>query len=305
VKGRFRGGVHWFRSGPWDAATLAEMLSIRFGTARARAERWSALRTFFHAIGSTFIVFDNHENDRAMSELLNHLQGAPVTWVLTARRCLLAGIQIFPVMAPQATTGASAFARVRALTNLLRHSPLALDMADAVVQSGAETVDGLRSWLIGRGVDRICVIEHEDDLPEARLLVDWAWARLGPSERRMLAVLAHSRGDHVDGASLSTLARVRSGAESERALAQLRAWHIVQCPLSDRYTLHAVVRHALSKRTRFSQTRFLRHYLSLLERSPERLDLEQTHLYAAMDHAHAESNMGWILRIDRLLAKLA
>ena len=46
------------------------------------------------------------------------------------------------------------------------------------------------------------------------------------------------------------------------------------------------------------------HYLDLLERNPDRFDLEQTHLFAAMDFAHASSDLDGALRIDRLLRKL-
>ena len=42
----------------------------------------------------------------------------------------------------------------------------------------------------------------------------------------------------------------------------------------------------------------------LIGDAPERLDLEQTHLYAAMDFAHTTSSLDWMLRIDRLLTKL-
>jgi hypothetical protein len=181
---------------------------------------------------------------------------------------------------------------------------LALDVADALVASRATTVSALHDWLVERGVERVRVIEHEDDLPEVSLLLDWIWERLGRGERRMLAVLAHSQGDHVDGDSLVALARIARGPESERAVARLRGWHVIQEPLAGRYTVHAVIRYALAKRTRFSQTAFLLHYVALLESAPERLDLEQTHLYAAMDHAQASSNLDWILRIERLLTKL-
>jgi len=43
-----------------------------------------------------------------------------VTWVLTARRCLLSGVSIFPVVAPLATSAATAFPRVAALTRRLQ-----------------------------------------------------------------------------------------------------------------------------------------------------------------------------------------
>jgi hypothetical protein len=304
VSGRFAGGVHWFRSGPWDASTLALMLAVRFGTTRQRRSRTASLRSHLASRGRALIVLDNHENDRAIAALLGDLASVPVVWVLTARRCLLSGVTVFPVTPPHATTQGAAFARVRRLTRLLRHSPLALDIADALVASKATTVDALHAWLLERGVTRVRVIDHEDDLPEVSLLLDWVWEHLGRAERRMLAVLAHSQGDHVDADSLAALARVSRGAASARALANLRDWHVIQEPLSARYTVHAVVRYALAKRTRVSQAAFLRHYVALLESAPERLDLEQTHLYAAMDHAHASSNLDWMLRIDRLLAKL-
>ncbi|HLK38454.1 MAG TPA: hypothetical protein VKU41_16940 [Polyangiaceae bacterium] len=303
VGSRYPGGRHWFRSGPWDVATLGEMLAVRFGTSRARGRRFASLRAFFRARGPTLVVLDNHENDRAVASLLDAMKDAPVDWVITARRCLLAGVYVFPVVAPLATTGVGPFRRVVALTRLLRHNPLALDIADGLVRSAAVTVRALQRWLVDEGVDRVRVVAHEDDLPEVALLVGWAWRRLGVDERRILAVLAHSGGDHVDASSLGVLARVPAPS-LRRALSRLRAWRLVQCPFTDRYALHAVVRHALVGRTRFSPRRLLRHYLSMLEGAPERLDLEQTHLYAAMDHAHATSDLGAMLRIDALLARL-
>ncbi|MCL2449250.1 MAG: hypothetical protein FWD17_09905 [Polyangiaceae bacterium] len=304
VRRRFPGGIHWFRSGPWDASTLEQMLAVRFGTTRDRRARVAELRAFFAARGPALVVLDNHENDRAIASLLGDLGGAPVAWVITARRCLLSGVSLFPVVAPLATSQASAFTRVRRLTRPLRHSPLALAIADALVVSRATGVGALQDWLVSQGVERIRVIDHEDDLPEVALLVDWIWARLGQAERRMLAVLACSNGDHVDLESLATLARVAPGGAARRAVDRLHAWRVVQEPLGGRYTVHAVVRYALAKRTQFSQASFMRHYVTLLESAPERLDLEQTHLYAAMDYAHASSSLPWMLRIDRLLMKL-
>jgi hypothetical protein len=280
------------------------MLAVRFGTTRARRQRIAGLRARLESRGRALVVLDNHENDHAIAALLGDLAPVPVAWVLTARRCLLSGVTVFPVTPPKATTRGTAFARVRRLTGLLRHSPLALDVADALVASNATTVDALHAWLVERGIERVRVIDHEDDLPEVSLLLDWIWEHLGRGERRMLAVLAHSQGDHVDVDSLAALARIPRGAPSSRAIARLRDWHVIQEPLAGRYTVHAVVRYALAKRTRFSQATFLRHYVALLEAAPQRLDLEQTHLYAAMDHAHTSSNLDWMLRIDRLLAKL-
>jgi hypothetical protein len=305
VKSSFPGGIHWFRSGPWDLRTLGEMLAIRFRSARERSRLFRSLRDTFAERGPTLVVLDNHENDRAVASLLNELEDAPVTWVVTARRCLLGGLYVFPVVAPLATTGKSAFPRVRALGTLLRYSPLALSIADGFVRSGAVRVEALRAWLVERGVDRVRVIAHEDDLPEVALLVDWAWPRLTLEERRMLAVLANLEGDHMDAWSVCALARAGGSSKSERALARLRAWNLVQRPLPSRYALHAVVRYAIARRTRFEAGRILEHYVDLLERYPERLDLEQTHLYAAMDYAQGRSDVGFILRVGRLTDSLA
>jgi RpiB/LacA/LacB family sugar-phosphate isomerase len=315
VKRRFPGGIHWFRSGPWDASTLSEMMAIRFGTSRERGRRFASLRRAFAERGPTFVVLDNHENDLAASRVLNELEDTPLTWVVTARRCLLGGIDVFPVVAPLSTSGGAAFPRVRALSTLLRHSPLALAIADGLVGSGAIGVGELRSWLVERGVQRVRPIDHEDDLPEVIALVAWVWPRLDPAERRVLAVLSHTEGDHVDEESLLELARVaktgvpagprkRDARRGGQALGRLRRWRIVDSPLPGRFAVHAVVRYAVSRRTRFEPSRSLTHYLALLERFPERLDLEQTHLYAAMDYAQRVSNLGWMLRIERLLARM-
>ena len=148
----------------------------------------------------------------------------------------------------------------------------------------------------------MCVIDHEDDLPEVSLLVDWAWSRLRPDSRRILGVLSHIEGDHVDVDSLAKLARVGAGAA--RALVPLRDWHLVLEPMPGRYAVHAVVRYAVAGRTSLAPRRAFLHYVSLLERVPERLDLEQTHLFAAMDYAHRSEDLGAMLRIERLLKKL-
>ncbi len=67
---------------------------------------------------------------------------------------------------------------------------------------------------------QVRALEHEDDLPEIALLIDWAWPRLRVEARRALAVLAHMEGDHMDAASLAKLARV---ARLGPALARARA----------------------------------------------------------------------------------
>src|SRR5690606_4802708 len=108
------------------------------------------------------------------------------------------------------------------------------------------------------------------DLPEIALLIEWAWGRLSVEARRALGVLAHVEGDHVDAVSIGKLARV---SQLGPALAELERWHLVQQPLRERYTLHAVVRHAVIRRTKPAPERVFAHYVTLLERHPERLEL--------------------------------
>jgi hypothetical protein len=302
VRRDFVGGIHWFRVGAWDARTLGEMLAVRFGTPRDRHALFPALRRRLSRERPTFVVLDNHEDDRAMARFLDELRHAHVTWVITARRCLLSGVSIFPVTAPLVTQGKAAFPRVARLTGLLRHNPLALDMADALVGSRATSVAALERWLLEGGVDRVRAVSHEDDLPEVTLLVDWAWRRLDHVAKRLLAVLAHVSGDHTAQDSLWALARV--GAAGLAPLNQLRRWHLVQEPFRGRWALHAVVRFALRRRTKVDERRIFEHYLALLEKHPERFDFEQTHLFAAMDFAHASSDLAQALRIERLLRTL-
>ncbi|MDB4993369.1 MAG: hypothetical protein JWM74_801, partial [Myxococcaceae bacterium] len=298
---RFGDRVHWCRVGAWDFRTLAEMLAVRFGTPRDRASLVPSLRRFLMQGGDRLIVLDNHEDDRVMARFLDELGGTPVTFVVTARRCLLSGVLIFPVTAPLVTSGRHAFPRVATLTRLLRWNPLALDIADAIVASerAATTESELGRYLQTAGVDHIKTIAHEDDLPEVALLVAWAWSRLGVRARRMLGVLAHIDGDHMDLASLAELADVRTGIED--AITQLAEWHLVQEPMARRYALHAVVRYAVATRTTADRERVFRHYVTLLEKHPERAAVEQTHLFAALDHAHRSGNVSAILRVEALL----
>jgi len=298
----FEQRASWFRVGSWDFYTLTEMLALRFGVPGGDA-RVARLNAFFARTGPRLIVLDNHEDDRAMARLLDSFARAPVTFVITARRCLLAGVLIFPVTAPLVTAGRSAFPRVARLTRMLRWNPLALDIADGIVASGAASVTELGAFLEQRGVQRVRAIEHEDDLPEIAFLVDWAWRRLSPKSRRILGVLAHIEGDHVDLDSLAKLAQIRGDLSA--ALAPLERWHLVQEPVSQRYTLHAVVRHAVIKRSSLAQELVFEHYVSLLEAQPERLLREQTHLFAAMDHAHRTSNLNAMLRVEALARRLA
>ncbi len=300
---RFERRLHWFRVGAWDYRTLLEMLALRFGTTRDRHHAVEGLRSFLDA-DERLVVLDNHEDDAAMARLLEALSGTKATFVITARRCLLAGVLVFPVTAPLVTSGRTAFPRVAPLTRRLRWSPLALDIADAFVGSGATSVTALARFLDERGIGTVRVIAHEDDLPEVGLLVDWAWEQLSPESKRMLGVLAHIEGDNVDRESLAKLARV-SADDTDAAIASLQRWHLVQEAMPDRYTLHAVVRYAVQKRTKAMHGRVFEHYVRLLERQPERIVAEQTHLFAAMDYAHRTSDMAGLLRVERLLERLS
>jgi hypothetical protein len=296
---RFGGRVHWFRVGAWDPRTLFEMLALRFRTPRERARLVPGLRDFLSR-EERLVFLDNHEDDRATAKLLDTFAGTRASFVLTARRCLLAGVLVFPVTAPLVTEGRAAFPSVARLTRLFRWNPLALDIAEAVVDAGLATAEELERDLVARGLGRVRAVEHEDDVPEVGLLVEFAWERLSADSRRILAVLAHVDGDHVDTASLAKLARVRG--DVHRALGPLRAQRLVQEHFEGRFALHAVVRHAIAKRTSFDPGTLFKHYLGLLEREPERLPWEQTHLFGAMDHAHRTSDMGGMLRVERLLA---
>jgi hypothetical protein len=300
-------GIDWFRVGAWDFRTLAEMLALRYGTSRERSALLPGIRAVLRR-SERLVVLDNHEDDRAMARLLHELSPTQATFVITARRCLLAGVLVFPVTAPLVLSGRAAFPRVARLTRALRWNPLALDIADAIVASRAATVTALERYLEARHVTRVRPIDHEDDLPEVSSLVGWAWERLAGASRRMLAVLAQIEGDHMDRESLGKLARVGHTAVGD-ALSPLRAWHLVQEPMPGRYAVHAVVRYAVvryaaARRMVLPPERAFDHYVSMLERHPGRLDLEQTHLFAAMDHANRKGDLGAMLRIERLLKEL-
>jgi hypothetical protein len=297
----FGGRVDWFRSASWGFYTLSEMLALRFGTGRGEG-RVQRLQEFLATGPQRLIVLDNHENDTAVERLFETFADSQATFVITARRCLLAGVFVFPVVAPLVTSGASAFPRVAGLTRLLRWNPLALDIADGIVKSRAATVKALGDFLRDRGVARVRTLEHEDDLPEIALLIDWAWARLSAAARRTLGVLAHVEGDHVDAMSLGKLARV---TKLGSALAELQRWHLVLEPARERYALHAVVRHAVAKRTKPDADRVFEHYVTMLEKHPERLELEQSNLFAAMEHASRKNDMMALLRIEALARGLS
>jgi hypothetical protein len=299
VRRRYAGGAAWLRVGAWDHRTLLQMLALALGA--ARDPLLDGVRQALCARGPTLIVLDNHENDRALARFLEALDGTPATWLITARRCLLSGVEVYPVIPPLVHARRSPFPAVRALTDVLRWNPLALDMADALVRTRAITAQALRAWLVAAGVGRVQVMAHEDDVVEVRLLCEWAWARLGPRERRMLAVLASCPGDHVDVRSLATLARAGRPATAAAALARLQRWRLVQEPIPGRFALHAVVRYALGTKGTFPAEHFFAHYIALLERHPERFAAEQSHVFAAMDHAQAAGSLEKILRVDALL----
>jgi energy-coupling factor transporter ATP-binding protein EcfA2 len=299
VKHAFPGGIHWFRVGAWDEGTLTGMLALRFGVPLLRSAKRARLRAHLKRRGPSFVVLDNHEDDRAIATLLDELRDVPVTWMITARRCLLAGVSVYPVVPPLVTLGKSPFPAVASLTPLLRWNPVALDLADALVTSGVVSAPALEAWLLAEGVDRVRVIDHEDDLPEVGLVVARGFRELSAGARRMMAVLAHTGGDNVDEESLATLAKTRGPA----ALESLKRLRLVQEPLRGRYALHATVRHAVSKWTKGDAAAQFEHYVTLLEQKPERLDLEQTHLYAAMDFAGHTGNLAAAMRLERLLAE--
>jgi hypothetical protein len=302
VLAHFGGRIEWLRIGDWDARTVAEMLAVRFGTQRERKRLLPALRAHLRRALPTFIVLDNHENDAAMVRLFSELGETPATFVLTARRCLITGVSVFPVHPPLATEQKAAFPRVEGLTKLLRYNPLALDIADAIVASGAATVSELHDWLVREGVTRVRVAEHEDDVPEVALLLDWAWARVPAAARRMMGVLAHAGGDHMDQGSLGELSR--AGGARGAALSALLCLHLVQEPFEGRYALHAVVRHRVRQKTRFDEQRLVAHFVALLERDHGRFDLEQTHLFFAMDWVQRAGDLAALLRIEKLLEDL-
>ena len=298
----FGGRVDWFRSASWGFYTLSEMLALRFGTGRGEG-RVQRLQEFLARGPQRLIVLDNHENDAAVERLFRTFSDTQATFVITARRCLLAGVFTFPVVAPLVTSGASAFPRVAALTRLLRWNPLALDIADGIVKSRATSAKALGEFLRDAGVTQVRTLEHEDDLPEIALLIDWAWRALErrgpPRARRARARGRRSRGRGVAGQACAN--RTKLGP----AMAELQRWHLVLEPVRERYALHAVVRHAVARRTKPEADRVFTHYVTMLEKHPERLELEQSHLFAAMEHASRKNDMMALLRIEALARGLS
>jgi hypothetical protein len=297
LRSRYGGGVFWLRVGGWDHRTLLQMMALRLGVPREPLVE--SVRGALSARGSTLWVLDNHENDKAMVRLLEALAGLPATFLLTARRCLLSGVAVFPVVPPLMQTRRTPFPRVEALTRLLRWNPLALDICDALVSSRVATARTLRDWLVRQDVARVRIMAHEDDVIEVRLVLEWAWSRLAASARRLMVVLAHCPGDHMDARSLIVLGR--AGKSGARDLASLRRWRLVQEHMPGRFSLHAVVRCAVAEKGFVAAERYFKHYVTLVEREPAAFAMEQSHVFAAMDHAQSAGSLHKILRVEALL----
>lgn len=296
--GFFKGQVYWFRIGAWDARTLFSMIASGFGRGHetAHPERW--VHKVIAAKSPMLVVLDNHEDDKATAELLDPLRDLNVTFVLTARRCLLSGVTVFPVIPPLVATAKSPFPRVEALTRLLRWNPVALDLADALVQNQLDNEKNLHEWLMSRGILRVKPIAHEDDLPEVGLMVERVSRELSAAGKRMLRVLAHMGGDHIGGDALAALSKTKSRALE--TITKLKTLRIVQEPFLGRFTLHATVRHAVRKHTEPLGEALHNYYLDLLEKDPSRRLTEQTHLFAAMDYAQEKGDLATILRVQTI-----
>lgn len=293
-RSQFRGRLLWVRIGAWSAGVALELMGLKLGVQGDRASVTQGIRAMLSA-GPTFVVLDNHESDDATAELLGAFRGLPVTWIITARRCLLGGVTIVPVVPPLIGVRRSAFPAVARLTRLLRWNAVALDVAEGLVSSGRVGLAELERRLARRHVDRVTPVAHEDDIPEVRAVVAEAAREIGPSARRMLAILAHMGGDHMDRASLESLAAPRGRAG--QALDDLVRLRLVQTAAPGRFTVHATVRYAVRQMLPFDEDVIARHYLVLFERHPERVADEQTQLFALMDWAQERSDLDDILRV--------
>lgn len=300
LRGHFGGRIAWVRIGAWDPRTVLEMMALGLG--RAPSDRPD--RAVRKAIGPdpALIVLDNHESDAATAAVLAKLRGAPVTWVLTARRCLLGGMTIFPVVPPLIERRENLFPRVAKLTRLLRWNAVALDIADGLVASGRATVAELERALVAAGVDRIRPMAHEDDVPEVRAVVLGALATIDAPGRRLLGVLASTRGDSI--ATDAWLAIARAGTRAPRAtpasLVQLGDTRLVQEPTPGRFALHATVRAALERVLPLDPSRVARWYLAHFEEEPRRVADDPTQLFALMDWAQETEAVGAIMRVHAL-----
>ncbi len=300
LRARFEGRIAWVRIGAWDARTVLEMMALGLG--HAPGDR--PARTVRRAIGAraALVVLDNHESDEATAAVLAELRGAPVTWVLTARRCLLGGVTVVPVTPPLIDRRRDLFPRVAGLTRLLRWNAVALDVADGLVASGREDVASLRRALLAGGVDRIRPMAHEDDVPEVRAVVRAALRSVGPVARRLLAVLASSRGDSIGVEAL--LAIGRAGVRGPEALDALAETRLVQQPAPGRLTLHATVRAAVERELPLDPGQVARWYLRHFEEEPRRVADDPTQLFALMDWAQETREVGAFVRVHALAEAL-
>jgi hypothetical protein len=297
----FAGRVAWVRIGNWDPQTVLEMMAFGLG----HAPGTNPERIVREAIGAepALVVLDNHESDATTAAVLTKLRGLPVTWVLTARRCLLGGISIFPVVPPLIERREVLFPRVASLTRTLRWNAVALDIADGLVATKRATVAELEVALTKAGVDRVVPMAHEDDIPEVRAMVMIALARVGRAEKRLLAVLASSRGDDIGDEALRVLARLTpTDSGAIRSLCSLR---LIQEPRVSQFTLHATVRAALERVLTLNPERVARFYLEYFEAAPQRLADNPTQLFALMDWAQESGNLTNVLRVHALVEALA
>lgn len=288
----------WVRIGPWDQTTVLEMMARQVGLVdptRAPARR---LRRWLD-LSSTLVVLDNHEVDGTTASLLDSLRGVDASWIITARRCLLSGVTVYPVIPALIASRRAPFPRVASLTRALRWHPVALDIADAWVESG-RAVTSLARALERHGVSRVRPIEHEDDVPEVRAMVAEVCKVLSHASRRCLATLAAMGGDHLDAPSAAKLSDA-----SVEDLAVLASMRVVQAPRPGRLALHATVRHATRRLLPIDESGLASALLELLEREPARVHEEETHVFALLDWAQATADLPTILRVHALADRLA
>lgn len=277
LRPRFDRRLHWFRVGAWDTSTLVEMMALRFGTSRVRERMTRELRDFLSDV-PRLVVLDNHENDRAMAWLLEALSDTRATFVLTARRCLLSGVVLFPVTAPLVTTGKIAFPRVKELHDLLRANPLALD-GPGVGRGSRDLGRGART--ISRGLGRLSRDRHRARGRPAR---SRAARPLGLEEARSAephdARRARAKRGRPHGRSLDRRARTRAAtrdptcsraaaALAPRAGAHARAFR-ASCGRSPRRRQADPARSGRARASRDAALRRLAR--SLARASPDRAD---------------------------------
>ena len=211
---------------------------------------------------------------------------------------------IFPVIAPLVTSGAAAFPRVAALTRLLALEPArARHRGRASWRRARASVAELGDVPRGRGRRRACAASSTRTTCRRSRCSSNGRGRARLAARRACsAVLAHVEGDHVDARSLAKLARVRG-----RRRRSPRSSAGTSCRNRCRVATRCMPSCATPSRAHESRARRARSSSTtstLLERHPERLELEQTHLFAAMDHAYRKSDMNALLRVNALAERL-